>query len=219
VKELPDRLESLALALNVNGNGHSVAVAAAEPERAPVVVSRPKPSATPRAPREEGDTAIGGTPQRILNALLFLETVGASPASRAAIAGLVGISWDTGTFRTYLSQLRQNEFIFDAADGAVGLTAAGRSHANDEGLPTTHAELHAAWRKKLGGTVAKMFDVLIDAYPESVERSDLGTAVNVSHDTGTFRTYLSQMRAPGLIVDTSKTAVRASDALFPKGLS
>jgi hypothetical protein len=221
VKDLPDRLESLALALSVNGNGNGYAesVAVAEPVRAPVAPPRPKVAAVPRERRDDGETSIGGTPQRILNALLFLETVGTSPASRAAIAGLVGISWDTGTFRTYLSQLRANEFIFDAASGAVGLTAAGRSHANDEGLPTTHAELHTAWRKKLGGTVAKMFDVLIDAYPESVERSDLGAAVDVSHETGTFRTYLSQMRAPGLIIDTSKTSVRAADALFPEGLS
>jgi hypothetical protein len=210
---------ALALSVNGNGNGYAESVAVAEPVRAPVAPPRPKVAAVPRERRDDGETSIGGTPQRILNALLFLETVGTSPASRAAIAGLVGISWDTGTFRTYLSQLRANEFIFDAASGAVGLTAAGRSHANDEGLPTTHAELHTAWRKKLGGTVAKMFDVLIDAYPESVERSDLGAAVDVSHETGTFRTYLSQMRAPGLIIDTSKTSVRAADALFPEGLS
>jgi hypothetical protein len=43
--------------------------------------------------------------------------------------------------------------------------------------------------------------------------------LSVSHDTGSFRNNLSEMRSPGLIVDTSKTAVRAADALFPEGLA
>jgi hypothetical protein len=70
----------------------------------------------------------------------------------------MGISWDTGSFRNNISQLRQLVSSRRCRRRAR-LTAAGRSQASDEGLPTTHAELHAAWRKKLGGTTAKMFDV------------------------------------------------------------
>jgi hypothetical protein len=131
----------------------------------------------------------------------------------------MGVSWDTGSFRNNISELRTAGFILDAAGGALALTDAGRAQASDEGLPTTLAELHATWRSKLGGTTAKMFDILIDSYPESVERQTIGEMIGIGHDTGSFRNNLSEMRSPGLLVDTSRTAVRASDALFPEGLS
>jgi hypothetical protein len=219
VKDLPDRLEAVAAALvvNGNGNGHSAndVVPVAVAKRAPISVSRPKIEAA----RSGESGKIGGTAQRMLNTLRFLETVGTSPASRQAIAGLMSVSWDTGSFRNNISELRTAGFILDAAGGALALTDAGRAQASDEGLPTTLAELHATWRSKLGGTTAKMFDILIDSYPESVERQTIGEMIGVSHDTGSFRNNLSEMRSPGLLVDTSKTAVRASDALFPEGLS
>jgi hypothetical protein len=220
VKDLPDRLEAVAAALvvNGNGNGHSAndVVPVAVAKRAPISVARPKIEAAPRS-GESGK--IGGTPQRMLNTLRFLETVGTSPASRQAIAGLMGVSWDTGSFRNNISELRTAGFILDAAGGALALTDAGRAQASDEGLPTTLAELHATWRSKLGGTTAKMFDILVDSYPESVERQTIGEMIGIGHDTGSFRNNLSEMRSPGLLVDTSRTAVRASDALFPEGLS
>jgi hypothetical protein len=219
VKDLPDRLEAVAAALvvNGNGNGHSAndVVPVAVAKRAPISVSRPKIEAA----RSGESGKIGGTAQRMLNTLRFLETVGTSPASRQAIAGLMSVSWDTGSFRNNISELRTAGFILDAAGGALALTDAGRAQASDEGLPTTLAELHATWRSKLGGTTAKMFDILIDSYPESVERQTIGEMIGIGHDTGSFRNNLSEMRSPGLLVDTSRTAVRASDALFPEGLS
>jgi hypothetical protein len=199
-----------------NGNGHSEQQQAYIP--APVPARRVTQREIPRSSGDTGDTAIGGTPQRMLNAMRLLESVGTSPASRAAIAGLVGVSWDTGTFRTYLSQLRAAGFIADHADGRVSLTAGGRAQASEEGLPTTRAELHSTWLAKLGGTPARMLEVLLAAYPDAVDRAELGAAVNVDHTTGTFRTYLSQLRSPGLIVDVDKSTVRAADALFPEAL-
>lgn len=166
-----------------------------------------------------GTSGVGKTPQRMLNALRFLESVGTSPASRAAIAGLVGVSWDTGTFRNYLSELRGAGFIADGPGTDVALTPAGRAAASDEGLPTSTAELHEAWRSKLGSTPARMLDELLKAHPDAMSREALGRACGISHDTGTFRNYLSELRSPGLITDVSRTHVRAADALFPEGLS
>jgi hypothetical protein len=198
-----------------SGNGHGAHLEQNPSRRTESVVR----TVTPRASsREVSDTTIGGTPQRMVNALRFLETVGTSSATRQAIAGLVGISWDTGTFRTYLSQLRAASYIEDYADGRVALTDAGRAISSDEGLPSTRAELHRAWLSKLGGTPANMLRILLERYPDDVDRAELGAACGIDATTGTFRTYLSQLRSPGLITDESRTTVRAADALFPEGL-
>jgi hypothetical protein len=146
VKELPDRLEAVAAALVVNGNGNGRSandvVPVAVAKRAPVVSRQPV-----AAPPRSGEAGkIGGTPQRMLNTLRFLETVGTSPASRQAIAGLMGVSWDTGSFRNNISELRTAGFIVDAAGGALALTEEGRAQASDEGLPTTLAVAFEARR-------------------------------------------------------------------------
>jgi hypothetical protein len=164
------------------------------------------------------DSSLGKTPQRMLNALRFLESIGTSPASRAAVAGLVGISADTGTFRNYMSDLRGQSYIVDGPGTDFALTEAGRAAASDDGLPTTRAELHDTWVSKLGATPGRMLRALIDAYPDGVSRAQLGDAVGIDHTTGTFRNYLSDLRSPGLMIDVDKATVRAADALFPEGL-
>lgn len=201
------------------GTGESTILGSAvgQNSRAPArPVAAPQPRAV-RAASAEG--ALGKTPQRMLNALRFLETVGTSPASRAAVAGLVGVSADTGTFRNYLSDLRAPGYISDGPGTNLSLTDAGRQQASDEGLPTTTAELHDVWLSKLGGTPRRMLGVLLDAYPNHVTREQLGRACGIEHTTGTFRNYLSDMRSPGLIIDVDKATLRAADALFPEGMA
>jgi hypothetical protein len=179
-------------------------------------ITTPQPRAVRAAPAD--GAALGKTPQRMLNALRFLESVGTSPASRQAVAGLVGISADTGTFRNYLSDLRSPGYITDGPGTDFALTDDGRAQASDEGLPRTTAELHTVWLSKLGGTPQRMLTVLLANYPDTVTRERLAAACGIDHSTGTFRNYLSDLRSPGLIVDVDKATVRAADALFPEGL-
>lgn len=155
----------------------------------------------------------------MLNALKFLESIGVSPATRKQVAGFVGISADTGSFRNYLSELRGPGYIDDFADGSIGLTAAGRRQASEDGLPANLAQLHETYLRKLGATPAKMLRILLDTYPDPMERSALGAMLHIDHGTGSFRNYLSELRSPGLIDDVTKSSVRASDMLFPPGLS
>lgn len=200
--------------------GQDVEVVLNVTKQEPFTVESPRRVVASRKPSTSNPTpgAVGGTAQRMLNALRFLESVGTSPASRAAIAGLVGVSWDTGTFRTYLSELRTAGFIADGPGTNVSLTDAGRAQASDDGLPQSQRELHDAWLTKVGGTAGRMLRVLIEEYPRGVTRAALGEACGIDHTTGTFRTYLSELRSPGLINDVDKQTVRAADALFPEGL-
>jgi uncharacterized protein len=182
-------------------------------------LSRNSASSASRNSASNGDGAIGRTPQRMLNAMRLLESIGTTPASRKIIGGLVGVSPSTGTFRTYLSELRRAGCIEDVSSEAVRLTDAGRAQASDDGLPSTLGELHAVWVDKFSGTVARMFSVLLDHYPSPITRASLGNAVGIDPTTGTFRTYLSELRRTGAVVDVSREAIAASDMLFPEGLS
>jgi hypothetical protein len=184
-----------------------------------------RPFRAPRLDREirrdvgSDNGAIGKTPQRMLNALKFLESIGVSPATRQQVAGFVGISANTGSFRNYLSELRGPGYIEDASNAHVALTPAGRAQASDDGLPSSLAELHETYLRKLGATPAKMLRILIDTHPDAMERSALGAMLHIDHSTGSFRNYLSELRSPGLLEDPTKSSVRASDLLFPPGLN
>lgn len=174
------------------------------------------PQSTPRG----GETAtdVGRTPLRMLGAIRFYETLGISPVSRSRVAGFVGISADTGTFRNYLSQLRKAGYILDTSDDSIALTNSGRQFAWTDKLPQTLAELHTMWLGKVGTTPAKMLQLLIDTYPDSMSRPALARMCNIDHTTGTFRNYLSQLRVLGLIIDERDDVKASEDALFPRGL-
>jgi hypothetical protein len=219
------RLETpVPIAPNGNGNGHTRAGVAAPTlagtgsQPGGVSVRTVTPRASSRDPKSTSESPIGRTPQRMLNALLFFERIGVSQPTRAQLGGFVGVSPSTGTFRNYLSELRSFAFINDLGTERVELTHAGRSQASEEGLPRSLEELHRTWRAKFGATPARMFDVLLDAYPNTVTRDNLAAAVGVDPSTGTFRNYLSELRSPGALEDVSKSEVRVADMLFPEGL-
>lgn len=174
------------------------------------------PVKPPRDPASRSQ--LGSTPTRMLDAMALLEQLGIPEPSRVNVAGFVGISAKTGTFRNYLSELRGASAIEDRAGGRLTLTAAGRAIAQVPPVLPTLRELHAVWASKLGSTTAKMLATLIRAYPRAISRARLAAEVGIVHTTGTFRNYLSELRSPGLLVDVTKTDVQASDLLFPPGL-
>lgn len=182
--------------------------------RRPAVPPRPAP---PRPSARVTEAPIGRTPQRILDALRFYEDVGEAAPTKQAVAAFVGVRHTTGTFSNYLSQLRTAGLIGDASRESIRLTATGRAAAADD-VPGSRAELHAVWMAKLGGTPRRMLELLIAAYPGSLGKEELAAALGISHTTGTFSNYLSQLRVAGLLRDVSRSAVSASDLLFPAGL-
>lgn len=59
----------------------------------------------------------------------------------------------------------------------------------------------------------RMFDVLVEHYPNNVEREQLGMEAEIATTGGSFGTYLSMLRRNGLI-EVSGTTIKASEALF-----
>jgi hypothetical protein len=162
---------------------------------------------------------LGSTPRRMLEAMRALSDLGVDEPERSTVAGWVGISTKSGTFRNYLSELRGAGVIEDVrAGGAIRLTRRGLDAAEPMSIPDIRT-LHEIWYGKLGSTPAAMLRQLVGAYPRTLSREALAAAVGVSHTSGSFRNYLSELRRPGLIRDVHKGGdVAATELLFPEGL-
>ncbi len=188
------------------------------PSRPPMERAAPA-RVTPPAPRPATDNGgISGPGQRILDAIAFYESVGVPAPAKAAVAAFCGVSPKTGTWSNRLSELRTAGLIEEPARDTIALSASGRARADRSTIPTSLAQLHDRWLGKVSGPAARMLRVLLDVYPDAIEKAALAAHVGVSPSTGTWSNRLSELRVPGLLEDVSRTEVRAAETLFPRGL-
>lgn len=129
------------------------------------------------------------------------------------LAALAGMSPKSGTFQTYLSALRSNALVKE--DGMmISLTANGQGLRSDSSsAPNTTEEVIDMWRGNLTGGARRMFDVLVEIYPKTISRPDLGERTEMSSTSGTFGTYLSKLNRVGLI-QVENQQIKANDSLF-----
>lgn len=142
----------------------------------------------------------------------------------AAPAGLTEASWATlsrykrtgGTWGTYKSRLRTAGLI-EQRGGLWHATAAGVAAAGAEAvpLPRPGPELVARWSEAIPG-VSRMLQVLQRRYPHTTTREALAADLNMAASGGTFGTYLSRLRANGLLEEKGKR-LRLSPALMGEG--
>lgn len=120
-----------------------------------------------------------------------------------------------GTFISYFSTLKRAGLILEGGDGQVEITQNGFDYLGESvpGEPQTHAELLATWRAVLKLGERKMLDKLVEVYPRSLTKEELGEAAGYTASGGTFGSYLGNLRRNGLIESTT-IGIRASDTLF-----
>lgn len=159
------------------------------------------PAAAPRRSAPVPNPTNGEVPalkaeRKPLGALVAVYPAGMTEAQWAVAAGL---KRKGGTWGTYLSRLRtagciekQGEEFFATE---LGVAAAGDSV---QVLPPPGPELVAFWKGKISG-VGPMLDALAAHYPNAMTREDLATVINLAAGGGTFGTYVSRLRSPGLI--------------------
>jgi hypothetical protein len=128
------------------------------------------------------------------------------------LAILSGMTKRGGAFRTYLSKLRVAG-LATGDRGRLRITEAGQTAAGDvEPLPTGDALLDY-WRRELGDSGArKIFDALVEVYPQALTKADTAAASAMEVQGGAFRTYVSKLRVMGLIEGSGE--LRASEELF-----
>lgn len=175
---------------------------AIQPTTLPPIIARPMVMPSQESAKEGGPTRI----MRVLASrypMAFTKT---------QLALLANLSPKSGSYGTYLSQLKSQGLI----DGTneIGLTEAGiEATAHIEKRPATQEELLGMWANNLNGGARRMFDVLTGAYPKPISKEELGYLTEMSPRSGTFGTYLSQLKTR-LLITVDGQQIKASGNLF-----
>lgn len=190
--------------------------AAGEPRERPQSVSAaPAPREAveprPRSTRVEAGSIRGGA-RRMLQQLA---RCGGS-LSKQQLGVLAEVNSGSGTFSTYLGDLRAAGYIENGVR-SVTITAAGAAFIGERIRrdPPTTADVVKIYEPKLRAGARRMLHVLVAAHPKHVPKAQLAEQSGVDAGSGTFSTYLGDLRRIGLLADVDSRTVRAGDALFP----
>lgn len=192
---------------------------------APIVMPpRAKPDVV-AVPEEGGEKKISKSAEKIL---LMVASYTAwsynvtkrQGISRSNLAALCGFS-NSGTFSTYLSQLNcwkpgETGLIFEGETGLI-LSDQGREYliSRDKTVPPFPKPdtFRSLWLGILNVGARKIFQELFDLYPGEMTTIDLAQRTGYAK-SGTFSTYLSAVRARGLLDDSRKKILRINPIFF-----
>lgn len=191
-------------------------------ELPPVVTKKAEAAPEPKQERpviqSKPITGMSAPQKRILDAIATMKSLGHPQPLRTHVAFIMGISADTGSFRSNLSSLSSGGYVLYPTSGRVDLTDIGSQVANIPSRIPTLAELHRTWIGKLSGPQGKMLEVVINHRQQPISRADMAEQLGVSHETGSFRNNLSRLSSLGLVSYPNSGSVVATDLLFPEGL-
>jgi hypothetical protein len=170
---------------------------------APATKSSPAPAAG----------TLPAAQQRILDALATYEGFGQFRAEREAVAAVAGYRLG-GAFNVATARLRDFGLIAPTA-GGMALTDEGRALANARHFKSRR-DVHRAWMELLSSAEQRVLQVLIDAYPASIDRATLAEGSGF-RPGGAFNVAAAGLKKRGAAVATS-AGLQASALLFPKGL-
>ena len=161
-----------------------------------------------RERRSKGGSAepsLRGGARRMLTNLVAM-----GPLTKVQLATLSVMAPSSGTFSTYISNLRTGGLIEEAGDTYVA-TKSGRALIGPVSPPSTPQELRNLWGSKLRGGARGMLDVLIERGRTGIERDSLAHTVGMAPTSGTFSTYLSNLISNGLATKSRDGLVVISD--------
>lgn len=157
---------------------------------------------------------ITGPMQRIIDAIAWMESIGLSKPQRSIVAFLAGYSMKSTGFTNPLGALRSAGLITYPNSDTVDLTDAGRAVANPQQQPLTTDDLHRVIFAKLPGPQACILRVLIDHYPDAVQREELAQRAGYSLKSTGFTNPLGALRSLGVIDYPSSSEAIALPVLF-----
>jgi hypothetical protein len=195
-------LQAIADLVDAIANGRKVDTLPAsvgEPAPTPMAEVAPRPAASVAAP-VAADRQLGAE-RKPLATLAGAAPAGLTDASWAVLAGFKRTG---GTWSTYRSRLRTAGLI-ELCDKLWHATPAGIAAigADVVAMPAPGPDLLALWSSRIPG-VTRMLDVLGKRYPHFVTREGLASDLSMSPSGGTFGTYLSRLRANGLLEEKGK---------------
>lgn len=173
-------------------------------------VSKSTPVVSRSAPAGNGTVASGA--MRMLKAAAMYHP---KPITKFRMAALAGLSYKSGSFSTYVSTLKRDGLV--TVDGnEFAITAEGLDKVGDiQSLPTDPKAIVDMWCNNIGNDngASRILRAVAECYPADVTKEDLGGMVGMSHNSGSFSTYLSTLKRNGLI-EVDKGWVKASKELF-----
>lgn len=167
----------------------------------------------PDGSKHEG---ISGVSQRILNALAELEALGSESPEKELVALLAGYSnLSSKGFANAISGLKTAGAISYPASGLVALTDQGRANAQAAAAPRSTVELQSRLLAVLGGASERILRPIIDAYPDSIEKTVVAEAAGYGNlSSKGFANAVSRLRTLGFIDYPSPGQVVARPVLF-----
>lgn len=182
---------------------------------------KPKPSVVlpiPRLPMkvqaEAKTESITNPQQRILDSIAWLESVGLYNPKRTIIAFLAEQSPKSSGFTNNLGALRSAGLITYPSSDSLGFTEAGRSAANPQTAPVTTEELQRAVLSRLPRPQANILQILINEYPNPVNRESLAEQAGQSPRSSGYTNNLGALRSLGVIDYPSSSEAVALPVLF-----
>lgn len=167
-----------------------------------------RPRATP--PEQSGDTVLSKAERMILSVLAQFP----DGRSRSQLAMLSGYSSKSGGFNNALARLRVSNLI----NRGDPIKATGEGFAAIDGLyeplPTGRA-LIEHWNSKLGKAERMILGVVLDAWPNPLDRETVAERTGYSSGSGGFNNALARLRTLELItrgVDILPDEVLAQEA-------
>jgi hypothetical protein len=120
----------------------------------------------------------------------------------------------SGTFTTYLSDLRQGGYM-EERGGMLYATRGGIDYfgGNVPSAPSSTEEVLAVWEPKLRDGARRILRVLVDRRGCAVPLDEVAENAGMTK-SGTFTTYLSDLRTARLIVTERGTAAANKETLF-----
>ena len=158
--------------------------------------------------------SLPGPQQRILDGLAWLESAGISPANRTQTGFAARYSPAGSAFTNPLGALRTAGLVEYVGTGMVQLTDAGRQAAVGVDQPATPKEFQQMILDRLKGPQARILRPLLERYPESMSREDLGAASGYSPGGSAFTNPLGALRSLGLVSYPAAGLVVALGVLF-----
>lgn len=178
-----------------------------------ISIAPPKPARTPRQSAtngHDGGERKLGAERRPLAVLARVHPAGMTEGQWRVASGLK----KSGTWSTYVSRLRTAGFI-EKRDKETFITEDGLLACGDEiePMPEPGPLLVAFWVSKIQA-IGPMLNTLAGVYPNWMTQDDLRISLNMKPGSGTFSTYLSRLRGPGLIEEGTGKTLRAARTLM-----
>lgn len=190
-----------------------------QPARSAALAARPqslpRPAVAPESPaRATATTPVTSDGQPLAKGeRAILVAVAQYPAGAARDQLSILTGYKRSSRNTYLQRLSSAGYVEFAAGDMVRATQAGIGALGSDYEPLPQGEaLQDYWRSRLPEGERRVFDVLLAAYPNAVQREQIDE--ETGYKRSSRNTYLQRLRSRRLVEFVGPSEVRASEDLF-----